>query len=88
MRFLHEQNHIVSDPAKDIQYAKQPQRLPRSVLTSSEARKIIHAPDTKTVIGYRDRTILEALYSTGIRKEEVNNLTLNDVDYHEFGVKA
>jgi integrase/recombinase XerD len=83
MRFLHERDYIVSDPARDIQYAKQPQRLPRSVLTPSEARKIIHAPDTKTVIGYRDRTILEVLYSSGIRKEEVNNLTLNDVDYHD-----
>lgn len=83
MRFLHERDYIVSDPAKDIQYAKQPQKLPRSVLTPSEARKIIHAPDTKTVIGYRDRTILEVLYSSGIRKEEVNNLTLNDVDYHD-----
>jgi len=83
MQFLHERDYIVSDPARDIQYAKQPQRLPRSILTLSEARKIIHAPDTKTVIGYRDRTILEVLYSSGIRKEEVNNLTLNDVDYHD-----
>ena len=83
MRFLHERDYIVSDPAKDVQYAKQPKSLPRGVLTSSEARKIIHAPDTKTVIGYRDRTILEVLYSSGIRKEEVNSLTLKDVDYHD-----
>ncbi|MDY7034876.1 MAG: tyrosine-type recombinase/integrase [Thermodesulfobacteriota bacterium] len=81
MRFLHERDYIVSDPAKDVQYAKQPKSLPRGVLTTSEARKIIHAPDTTTVIGYRDRTILEVLYSSGIRKEEVNNLTLKDVDY-------
>jgi len=83
MRFLHDRDYIVSDPAKDIQYAKQPQRLPGSVLTPSEARKIIHAPDTKTVIGYRDRTILEVMYSSGIRKEEVNSLTLADVDYND-----
>jgi len=83
IRFLHDRDYIVSDPAKDIQYAKQPKRLPRSVLTPSEARKIIHAPDTKTVIGYRDRTILEVMYSSGIRKEEVNSLTLADVDYND-----
>lgn len=83
MRFLHERDYIVSDPAKDVQYAKQPKSLPRGVLTPSEARKIIHAPDTKTVIGYRDRTILEVLYSSGIRKEEVNSLTLKDVDYND-----
>lgn len=83
MRFLHERDYIVSDPAKNIQYAKQPKSLPRGVLTPSEARKIIHAPDTSSVIGYRDRTILEVLYSSAIRKEEVNNLTLKDVDYHD-----
>ena len=81
LSFLKEHDHIVTDPAKDIQYAKEPKRLPRGILTPSEARKIIHAPDTKSVIGYRDRTILEVLYSTGIRKHEINNLTLNDVDY-------
>lgn len=83
MRFLHERDYIVSDPAKDIEYAKQPQSLPKGILTPSEARKIIHTPDTKTVIGYRDRTILEVMYSCGIRKDEVNKLTLNDVDYHD-----
>jgi len=83
MRFLHERDYIVSDPARDIRYAKQPKQLPRGVLTPSEARKILHAPDVKTVIGYRNRTILEILYSSGIRKDEVINLTLADVDYHD-----
>lgn len=81
--FLAERNFIMSDPAASIQYAKEPKRLPKSVLTPSEARKIIKAPDTKTAIGYRDRVILEVLYSTGIRKSELNNLKLDDVDYEE-----
>ena len=82
-RFLKERDYIVSDPAHDIRYAKQPKQLPRVVLTRSEAGKIMHAPDTRTVIGYRDRTILEVLYSSGIRKEELNSLTLSDVDYND-----
>ena len=82
-RFLKENDYIVSDPGRRVTYAKEPKRLPRGVLTPSEARKIIQAPDTKTVIGYRDRTILEVLYSSAIRKEELNNLTLADVDYHD-----
>jgi integrase/recombinase XerD len=82
-RFLKERDYIVFDPAHDIRYARQPKQLPRGVLTPSEARRIIHAPDTKTVIGYRDRSILEVLYSSGIRKEELNSLTLADVDYND-----
>jgi integrase/recombinase XerD len=82
-RFLKENDYIVSDPGQRVAYAKEPKRLPRGVLTPSEARKIIHAPDTRTVIGYRDRTVLEVLYSSAIRKDELNNLTLADVDYHD-----
>ncbi len=83
LRFLAENDYIVSDPSKDISYAKRPQRLPRSILSQSEMKKLLHAPDTKTVLGYRDRTILEALYSTGVRREEINNIMLHDVDYTE-----
>lgn len=82
-RFLCENDYLVGDPAKSISYAKEPQRLPRSILTQSEAKKVLHAPDTKTVLGYRDRTILEVLYSTGIRKEELLNILLTDVDYND-----
>ena len=83
LKFCKENDYIVSDPGRYVAYAKAPKRLPRSVLTPSEARKIIHAPDTATVIGYRDRTICEVLYSSAIRKDELNNLTLADVDYHD-----
>jgi len=82
-RFLSENDYLVGDPAKNIAYAKEPQRLPRSILTQSEAKKVLHAADTKTVLGYRDRTILEVLYSTGIRKEELLNILLTDVDYND-----
>jgi integrase/recombinase XerD len=82
-QFLHKRDYLVSDPAKDIEYAKTPKTLPRSILTTSEARKIIHAPNVKTIIGYRDRVILEILYTSGIRKQEIDNLILGDVDYHD-----
>lgn len=82
-RFLCENDYLVGDPAKDISYAREPKRLPRSILTQGEMRKLLHSPDTKTALGYRDRTILEILYSTGIRKEELLNILLTDVDYNE-----
>lgn len=82
-RFLRREDYLVSDPACEITYARAPKRLPRSVLTKTEIRKILNAPDTKTVLGYRDRVIFEVLYSTGIRKAEVNSLLVQDVDYQE-----
>jgi integrase/recombinase XerD len=82
-RFLSETDYLVSDPAKSISYAREPQRLPRSILTQAEMKRLLAAPNTKTVLGYRDRTILEVLYSTGIRKEELNNILITDVDYND-----
>lgn len=82
-KFLKQRDFIISDPAVDVQYGKTPKTLPRGILTRSEARRIINAPDRSCTLGYRDKTILEVLYTTGIRKEELNNLTLNDVDYND-----
>ena len=87
-RFLHENDYLAGDPAKDVGYARQPKRLPRSILTQAEMRRLLHAPDTKTTIGYRDRTIIEVLYSSGIRKEEINSLQLADVDYNDGFVRV
>ncbi len=83
MRFLKERDYIVRDPSIDIPYGKQPKRLPRGILSNTEARRIINIPDTTCALGYRDRTILEVLYTAGIRKQELNNLSLADVDYHD-----
>ncbi|MCP5006129.1 MAG: tyrosine-type recombinase/integrase, partial [Planctomycetes bacterium] len=82
-QYLKEYGYIVSDPASDISYAKEPRRLPRGILTQSEARKILHAPDLKTATGYRNRTLMELLYTSGVRKGELINLKLEDVDYDD-----
>lgn len=88
LRYLVGEGLIVDDPSREVTYARQPKRLPRSVLTQGEMKKILHAPNTKAVLGYRNRAILELLYSTALRKEEVNNLLLTDVDYREGYVRV
>jgi integrase/recombinase XerD len=81
--FLHEEGIIAHNPAKNLEHAREPETLPRNVLTPQEARKIIEQPDLGTHVGYRDRTILEVLYATGIRKSELMHLTLADVNREE-----
>jgi integrase/recombinase XerD len=82
-KFLHEENLVARDPAAALDYGREPQTLPRNILTPQEARRIIEAPDVHTVLGYRDRVVLEVLYATGIRKLELMNLTLTDVNLDE-----
>lgn len=86
--YLAQTGHIMAAPSQGLSYAKTPQRLPTSVLTPAEVHKILKMPDVNSAIGYRDRTILEVFYSSGIRKTELRNLSLPDVDYHEGLLKV
>ena len=82
-RYLKYEGIILNNPCKDIPYAKEPKRLPKSSLSNKEMKKLLRQPDTHSVNGYRDRTILELIYSTGIRRNELLNLKIQDVDYEE-----
>jgi integrase/recombinase XerD len=74
------EQQIAYNPASTLQLPKQPQRLPRGVLTKSEARRLIEATPTTKPRDIRDRAILETLYATGIRRAELIALTIYDAD--------
>lgn len=78
--YLEATNRILVNPAETLKEPKKENRLPRAVLTAEEARRILDAPNLSLVIGIRDRTVLEVLYSTGIRLEELTRLTIFDCD--------
>jgi len=82
-RFLREEDYLAQDPARDVVYAKTPKRLPRSILSGQEMRKLLRAPDENSMMGYRDRAMLEVLYSTGLRNSELASLKVDDVDTDE-----
>ena len=56
-------------------------RLPRAVLNEEEAERVMIQPDLRDPLGVRDRAILETFYSTGIRRMELVNLKLYNVDH-------
>jgi integrase/recombinase XerD len=79
-RWMTRQNHILHNPASELELPRLPHRLPRNVLTAQEAEQVIAQPDIREPIGLRDRAILEMLYSTGMRRMEIINLKLYDLD--------
>ena len=81
--FLKHEGYLTYDPAKEVDYAKTPQQLPRTILTTAEMEKLLNQPDIHNPLGYRDRTILEVLYSTGVRRQELLNLKPQDIDYEK-----
>lgn len=79
-KWLARGNHILYNPASELELPRLDKRLPRYVLSAREAELVLAQPDTATPIGLRDRAILEVFYSTGIRRMELVNLSLTDID--------
>jgi integrase/recombinase XerD len=79
-KWLARENHILYNPASEIELPKQPQRLPRALLSVQEIEAILAEAEPKSVIGLRDRAMLEVLYSTGLRRMELCSLKRYDVD--------
>ena len=78
--FLTSINEIFIDPTEFIKEPKRVRGLPKDILNLKEAKLILDQPNLGTLIGIRDRTILELFYSTGIRLDELIRLTVYDVD--------
>jgi integrase/recombinase XerD len=74
------QNVLLYNPASELELPKLEHRLPRHVLTLSEAEAIMNLPDVRDVLGVRDRAILETFYSTGMRRSELVHLCVFDLD--------
>lgn len=79
-RWLTRQRLTLFNPAAEIELPRVPKRLPRDVLSLAEVEAVIGQPDIESPIGVRDRAILETFYSTGIRRQELANLALYDLD--------
>ena len=72
-RFLLREGHLEMDPSLLVRAPKFSQPLP-SVLSQDQVSALLNAPDSSTVIGQRDRTLLQVLYSTGLRVTELVSL--------------
>jgi integrase/recombinase XerD len=78
--FLHESGHLLHNPAANLRLPKERKSLPTAILTASEARRLLKQPNLNTVSGFRDRTMLEVLYSCGLRITELRQLKEKDFD--------
>ena len=80
-RWLVRRGDLEWSPAEQLELPRVERRLPRAVLTAEEAERVLAQPDLGTPLGVRDRAILEVLYSTGIRRQELVDLDVYSVDF-------
>lgn len=86
-RYLYRQNLLLTNPAKNLPSPKTAETLPRVYFTAAEMEKILQIPDVSRRAGLRARAILETFYSTGMRKSELLNLHINDIDLERGAVR-
>ncbi len=73
---------INADPTLKLQAARQALRVPKT-LTEAQVEALLGAPDTDTVLGVRDRTMLELMYASGLRVSELVTLRVFNVSLSE-----
>jgi site-specific recombinase XerD len=89
LRYLLVQRDIATLSPDKIELPKQ---VSRSIafLNSEQIERLLRSPKISTSAGLRDRTILETLFSTGLRVSELVSLNRDQIDLErkEFGVKG
>jgi integrase/recombinase XerD len=79
--WLRRSGRIQTNPAADLTMPRPDRRLPEATLSAHEMATLLRAPDVSRPLGLRDRAILEVFYSCGLRRAELIELSVRDVDY-------
>ncbi len=78
-KFLYREHLIDSNPTLNLTSPKRPKSLPK-FLTIDEVEKILNNVKMDTPAGYRNRTILELLWATGMRVSELSGLNFENLN--------
>ena len=86
-RFALAEGLISEDPAETVESPRFRSSLPM-FLTVEEVERLIAQPDASTVVGLRDKAMVEVMYSAGLRVSELCKLRLNDIHYDKGYVRC
>ncbi len=78
-RFLVQEGVLERNPAEELDSPKIDRTLPE-ILTLKEIELLLNQPNTETLLGIRDRAMLEMLYATGMRVSELTRISIDQVN--------
>jgi integrase/recombinase XerD len=81
VKYLADQGCVPKAWIDAIQYVREPQLLPTSVLNHQQVRSLLEKISTTNTMGYRNRALIEMAYSTGLRASELLSINMTDVDF-------
>ena len=76
-----------ADPTLRLAAARQPLRVPKS-LSEAQVESLLGAPHVATVLGLRDRTMLELMYASGLRVSELVGLKTVNVSFVDGALRV
>ncbi len=79
-KFLLRENQIESNPFQLVSTPKMDKKLP-VFMYAEEINELLTMPEEDTVLGIRDRAIMDVLYASGIRVSEMVALNLSSIDF-------
>jgi integrase/recombinase XerD len=79
-KWLSKENYILSNPASELELPRLVRRLPAHILSPDDIEAVLAQTGVHGLVGLRDRAIIETLYSTGLRRAELANLKLHELD--------
>lgn len=80
--FLFTDEHLTFDPSEQLEMPRFGKKLPE-VLAIEEVQRILDAIDLTHPTGWRDRAMLETLYSCGLRVSELIGITLSKIEWQD-----
>ena len=80
-QWMVKQGHLLYSVAAGLELPRVEKCLPKAILSAKEAEAVMAVPDVKTVLGLRDRAMLETFYSTGMRRMELIGLTIYSIEF-------
>ncbi|MDO9105505.1 MAG: site-specific tyrosine recombinase XerD [Methylovulum sp.] len=80
------ENRITIDPTALLDSPHIGRPLPLS-LSENDVEKLLAAPEVSHVLGFRDKTMLEMLYATGLRVSELVNLKFEQISFRQGVVR-
>jgi integrase/recombinase XerD len=81
--YLQKEEKIYKNPAANLAIPRDKRTIIKDVLSVDEMERLLKSCEGDSAQKLRDRAILELLYSSGIRADELCAIEIDDIDLHE-----
>ena len=88
LKWAQRQSYILFSPMQGMRFKTPPRDISRRTISEKEVEQLLNSINTEQPIGLRDRAIIELMFSTGLRRTEIIDLNLYDVDFQAGTVRV